>query len=94
MDLQAAIDAPAFHTAHFPSSFDPRVAEPGRVYLEGRFRPEVIAELKHRGHDVVVTEDWSLGRLSAVARRRTDDGSAILEAAANPRGMQGYAAGR
>ena len=94
MDLQAAIDAPAFHTAHFPSSFDPRVAEPGRIYLEGRFDPEVIAELERRGHDVVTTEDWSLGRLSAVARRQADDGATILEAAANPRGMQGYAAGR
>ncbi len=94
MDLQAAIDAPAFHTAHFPSSFDPRVAEPGRIYLEGRFRPEVIDDLRRRGHDVVVVDDWSLGRLSAVARRQADDGAIILEAAANPRGMQGYAAGR
>ena len=32
---------------------------------------------------------WSLGRISAVARR-----NGMLYAAANPRGMQGYAAGR
>jgi gamma-glutamyltranspeptidase/glutathione hydrolase len=32
---------------------------------------------------------WTLGRLSAVAR----DGD-FLKAAANPRGVQGYAAGR
>ena len=36
-----------------------------------------------------VTGDWSLGRVSAVAR---EDG--LLKAAANPRGMQGYAVGR
>jgi gamma-glutamyltranspeptidase/glutathione hydrolase len=33
--------------------------------------------------------DWALGRLSAVSR---SDG--LLRAAANARGMQGYAAGR
>ena len=38
------------------------------------------------GHLVNVRPAWSLGRVSAVARR---DG--ILYAAANPRGMQGYA---
>jgi gamma-glutamyltranspeptidase / glutathione hydrolase len=38
---------------------------------------------------VSVRPAWSLGRISAVARR---DG--MLYAAANPRGMQGYAVGR
>jgi gamma-glutamyltranspeptidase/glutathione hydrolase len=38
---------------------------------------------------VTVAAPWSLGRVSAVAR---DDG--MLYAAANARGMQGYAAGR
>jgi gamma-glutamyltranspeptidase / glutathione hydrolase len=40
---------------------------------------------------VTVGEPWSEGRLCAVAR---DPGSGILSAAANPRGMQGYAVGR
>ncbi len=30
MNLQEAIDAPAFHTDHFPSSFYPRARSPGR----------------------------------------------------------------
>jgi gamma-glutamyltranspeptidase/glutathione hydrolase len=38
---------------------------------------------------VEVRPPWSLGRISAVSR----DGG-FLYAAANPRGMQGYAAGR
>jgi gamma-glutamyltranspeptidase/glutathione hydrolase len=38
---------------------------------------------------VTVTDEWSLGRVSAVGR---EDG--MLKAAANPRGMQGYAVGR
>jgi gamma-glutamyltranspeptidase/glutathione hydrolase len=39
----------------------------------------------------VVSDAWSLGRLSAVGR---DPETGVLRAAANPRGMQGYAAGR
>jgi gamma-glutamyltranspeptidase/glutathione hydrolase len=90
LGLQEAIEAPAFYSSHFPSSFHPRLASPGRVDLEGRFPGEVAAELRRRGHDVHVAGDWSLGRLSAVARG--SDG--MLRGAANPRGMQGYALGR
>jgi gamma-glutamyltranspeptidase / glutathione hydrolase len=89
MDLQQAIDAPMFHTDHFPSSFYPRFANPGQMSVEGRVGEDVIAGLRSRGHEVVVEEPWSLGRLCAVAR----DGN-VLKAAANPRGMQGYAVGR
>jgi gamma-glutamyltranspeptidase/glutathione hydrolase len=89
LDLQAAIDQPAFHTNHFPSSFYPREQRPREVEMEGRFDESVITELRERGHEVEVTGDWSLGRVSAVAR---EDG--LLKAGANPRGMQGYAAGR
>jgi gamma-glutamyltranspeptidase/glutathione hydrolase len=88
-NLQAAIDAPAFHSAHFPSSFYPREATPGVLVVEDRLDPAVVAELRRRGHDVGLAGEWSLGRLSAVAR----DGAA-LRAAANPRGAQGYAVGR
>ena len=37
--------------------------------------------------------DWSEGRLSACGREDGPDG-VVLKAAANPRGMQGYAVGR
>ena len=50
LDLQAAIDAPMFHTSHFPSSFYPRTAEPGRVEIEGRAPAATIAGLRERGH--------------------------------------------
>ena len=89
LDLQAAIDAPMFHTTHFPSSFYPRASEPRRVLVEARLGTEAIDELRERGHDVAVEDAWSLGRLSAAG---PVDG--MLRAAANPRGMQGYAAGR
>jgi gamma-glutamyltranspeptidase / glutathione hydrolase len=89
MNLQEAIDAPAFHTDHFPSSFYPRESEPASLAIEARAGEEVIARLRSKGHRVDVRPPWSLGRLSAVARS-----GGFLYAAANPRGMQGYAAGR
>jgi gamma-glutamyltranspeptidase/glutathione hydrolase len=89
MNLQQAIDAPAFHTRHFPSSFYPRESCPLALDVEERAGPEVIAALRARGHEVTVMPPWSLGRISAVSRR-----GGFLHAAANPRGMQGYAAGR
>ncbi len=89
MNLQQAIDFPAFHTAHMPSSFYPREAQPGVLDIESRAGADVIEDLRRRGHLVNVRPPWSLGRVSAVARR-----NGVLYAAANPRGMQGYAAGR
>ena len=89
-NLQAAIDLPMFHSNHFPSSFYPREAKPRHVELEARFPSAVVDELRARGHDVDVTGEWSLGRVSAVSR----DAGGTLRAAANPRGMQGYAVGR
>jgi gamma-glutamyltranspeptidase/glutathione hydrolase len=89
MNLQQAIDFPAFHSAHMPSSFYPREAHPGRLDIESRAGEAVIAELRRRGHDVHVQPPWALGRISAVSRA-----GGLLHAAANARGMQGYAAGR
>jgi gamma-glutamyltranspeptidase/glutathione hydrolase len=91
LDLQATIDAPMFSSEHFPSSFYPRQAAPGRLVVEGRLPDDVVAGLRARGHDVQVGGNWSQGRLSAVAR---DAGTGLLKAAANPRGMQRSAVGR
>ncbi|MFZ6764136.1 gamma-glutamyltransferase family protein [Pseudoroseomonas sp. WGS1072] len=90
LTIQQAIDAPSFHTEHWPSSFWPRVARPGKVVLEGRFDAAVLKDLKARGHLAEMGGEWSEGRLSAV--RREPDGQ--IFAGANPRGMQGYAVGR
>jgi gamma-glutamyltranspeptidase/glutathione hydrolase len=91
LNLQEAIDAPMFHTNHFPSSFYPRTAAPGELMVEARLDPPVVAALRTRGHDVKVVDGWSLGRLSAVSQ---DPHSGLVRAAANPRGRQGYAVGR
>ncbi|MGW2558760.1 gamma-glutamyltransferase family protein [Streptomyces sp. NPDC001514] len=91
LDLQGAIDAPNWHNDGFPSSFYPRSMRPGSVTVESRMDPAVVAELRRRGHDVTVGGAWSEGRLCTVAR---DPETSVLSAAANPRGMQGYAVGR
>ncbi|MEU0202314.1 MULTISPECIES: gamma-glutamyltransferase [unclassified Streptomyces] len=90
-DLQGAIDAPNWHNDSFPGSFFPRGMRPGSVTVEARTDPAVVAELRRRGHDVTVGAPWSEGRLCVVAR---DPETGVLSAAANPRGMQGYAVGR
>ena len=89
MNLQEAIDAPAFHTDHLVDSFWPRGADLGSLSTEARFPKATIDGLKDRGHRVTLAEDWSLGRLSAAAKNGD-----LLKAAANPRLMQGYAVGR
>jgi gamma-glutamyltranspeptidase/glutathione hydrolase len=86
LDLQAAIDAPEWHTDHLVASFWPRGFKARSLTVESRLGDDAIADLRRRGHDVTVAEPWSLGRVSAVQRA---DGQ--LRAAANPRGMQGYA---
>ena len=90
LGIQQAIDMPSFHTEHWPSSFWPRAARPGKVVLEGRFDDAVQHDLAGRGHDVSKGDDWSEGRISGA--RIEPDGQ--IFAGANPRGMQGYAVGR
>lgn len=87
---QEAIDAPTLHTTAMPESFWPRTWTPAGAVVEDRLGDAVIAGLERRGHRVTRAGDWSLGRVSAVGRRS----EGTLWAAANPRGMQGYAAGR
>ena len=90
LDLQAAIDAPMFHTSHFPSSFAPHDAHPGRLHSEP-MPSGVLEDLRRRGHEVVEAEPWSLGRTCAVG---IESQTGLLSAAANPRGGQAYAVGR
>jgi gamma-glutamyltranspeptidase/glutathione hydrolase len=89
MNLQEAIDAPAWHSEHFPISFWPRTSRPGVLQIEKRVPKETRDELAKRGHILEVEPEWSEGRLTAASK----DGPR-RKAAANPRGMQGYAAGR
>ncbi|MBC7725309.1 MAG: gamma-glutamyltransferase [Burkholderiaceae bacterium] len=88
---QQAIDAPSLHTTSFPGSFWPRTWTPGGSVVEDRLGEEVITDLERRGHQILRSGGWSLGRLSSVTKNHR---TGVLSAAANPRGAQGYAAGR
>ena len=91
LELQRAIEGPSFHSTHFPSSFYPRDATPGQVVIEERFGAPVLDELSRRGHRVVASGAFTLGRMAAVGR---DPETGWLRAGADPRGSQAYAAGR
>ncbi|EHP42890.1 gamma-glutamyltransferase [Cupriavidus basilensis OR16] len=94
MNLQEAIDAPAWHIDHFPGSFWPRSVVLNRLSVESRMPEDTIAALRARGFEVKVGEPWSEGRMSACTRERDAQGRLVLRAGANARGMQGYAVGR
>jgi gamma-glutamyltranspeptidase/glutathione hydrolase len=89
MNLQEAVDAPSFHTSHFPSSFYPRTMYPKRVVVEERIPEKVRDELRKRGHDLVVNGPWAHGRVLGIRIR----GDGLIEGAASPRMETGYAAG-
>ncbi len=91
MNLQEAIDAPTFHSMHFPSSFYPRAAYPKRLVVEGRIPEETRTELEARGHEIVVGGDWAHGQVTGV---RFDPDTGVIEGVASPRTMVPYAVGR
>lgn len=90
LNLQEAIDLPLFHTQHFPSTFYPREARPGHLTVEESVGEAALAELVRRGHDLERAPAWTVGRLTAAEK----SANGLLRAAATPRLMQAYAAGR
>jgi len=90
LNLQQAIDAPNFHTTHFPSSFYPRKAVPGEVVVEGRISAATQKELAARGHKVKVVGNWAHGIVMA-AQFGPEPGT--LCAGVSPRGNSGYVSG-
>ena len=90
MNIQEALDAPTVHSVHFPSSFYPRDAYPGRMMAEGRIPREVITELERRGHEVVVTDGWVNGKVMGI---HYDKARGVILGGVAPRGIIGYALG-
>jgi gamma-glutamyltranspeptidase/glutathione hydrolase len=90
MNLQEAIDAPTFHSIHFPSSFYPHDAKAGGLVVEDRIARAVRQELAARGHKVTVTGDWANGKVTAV---RLDQKNGVIAGAVSPRGQIGYVMG-
>jgi len=90
MNLQEALDAPTVYSAHFPSSFYPHTAYPGRMVVEGRIPREVTEELERRGHEVVVTGGWENGKVMGI---RYDRARGVIMGGVSPRRSIGYGLG-
>jgi gamma-glutamyltranspeptidase/glutathione hydrolase len=91
MDLQEAVDAPLFHTLHFPSSFYPHDASPLGLVMEGRIPAPTRDALAALGHEIKVAGDWSSGHVTGI---RFSPSTGLIEGAASPRTMTAYAVGR
>ena len=90
--LQAAIDAPTWHSTHVPGSFYPRTQHARAAWSPSRaWAPTVLDALAERGHAV-------RGRRAVGARAAQRGRGARRRAAGRRRptraGMQGYAVGR
>ena len=85
MEVQEAIEAPRFSSAHFPSSFFPHNAVPGLLRLEGRIPDRVRHQLEARGHHLEIKEDWSEGDVLGIC---VDLKRGIVKGGADLRGEQ------
>ena len=85
MNVQDAIEAPRFSTAHFPTSFYPHDAVPGLVRVEDRVPEAVRDALRARGHTVQVNPAWTEGDVLGI---RVDVEHGVLHGGADLRGEQ------
>lgn len=91
MDLQAAIDAPSFHTDHFINSFYPKNPGDGTVYVEEGIPLETLRDLQARGHKLHLLPASNNGEVCAVA---INPATGLREGAASSKGSgQAYAVG-
>ena len=90
MNIQESIESPTFFSIHFPSSFYPREAYPKHLKIENRFSDKVINELKRRGHEIILDDDWSHGKVMGI---RYDTEQNVILGGVSPRGVIGYGIG-
>jgi gamma-glutamyltranspeptidase/glutathione hydrolase len=83
MNPQEAVEAARFETAHFVSSFADHKFSPGSLAVEKRFGPQVIDEMKRRGHKVDVNENFA--PTSAPTIILFDPKTKLIQAGADPR---------
>ena len=84
MNLQEAIEAPKFSTAHFPSTFYPHNAMPAVARIEERIDAKTRSELAARGHKIELRPAWFEGHVLAVS---VDRERGIVQGGCDPRGQ-------
>ncbi len=90
MDVQLALDQPTVHTTHFPGSFWPHAAYPGRVHVEPQIPNVVVDGLRKKEHEIVMSRPWSHGRCLAILYNPE---TGVIYGGASPRTAKAYAIG-
>ncbi len=84
MNLQEAIEAPKFSSAHFPSTFYPHGSLPGVLRIEDRIDASVRGALAALGHKIETRPPYCEGNVLAV---QVDRGRGLLCGGSDPRGQ-------
>ena len=84
-NIQEAIEAPKFSSAHFPSTFYPHGTRPGVLRIEERVDEKTREQLASRGHLIELRPPWSEGHVLAV---ELDRSRGLLRGGCDPRGQQ------
>lgn len=84
MNPQRAVEEPRFATQSFPNSFEPHAYFPAKLQIEKRLCEEVGDDLKKRGHDVEMWQDW-VWQAGAMCLIRKELDTGRFAAAADPR---------
>ena len=83
LDVQAAIEAPRVNSLHPQSSFDDHRAQPGVLEVERTVAPEVIAELRTRGHVLRMRAPYGIS--TGIVAAGVDSATGRLRGGADPR---------
>lgn len=89
MDVQQAIDMPRWTS--WPGTDPITIDNPFELRMESRFDEGVVGELKHRGHEVRVLDDWNGGGAAQMIARNPKSG--LLIGGSDSR-VEGFALGR
>jgi gamma-glutamyltranspeptidase/glutathione hydrolase len=83
LDVQAAIEAPRVNSLHPQSSFDDHRAQPGVLEVERTLSPDVIAELRARGHILRMRPAYGIS--TGIVAAGVDPATGRLRGGADPR---------
>jgi len=82
-NLHTAIEWPRVQTLHFYASFWPHNSGFNRINMESNIDPDVIAEMRRRGHEVTVVPPFRVSGCATAVMLDPNTGNRI--AAADPR---------
>jgi gamma-glutamyltranspeptidase/glutathione hydrolase len=80
-NAERAVESPRFQTEHLVSSFDNHAMSPGKLLLDDRLDPAVIAELQRRKHLIEIRTKYGSGAAPVIVRMTP---AGLIEAGADP----------